>query len=54
MWVADNDLLKQTEIEKRPLLEFWFLLNNKVIDAEKQIAKNKPSTNMRRGRTNTD
>lgn len=55
MWVADGDILKQTELEKKPLLEYWFLLNNKAIETDKAIAKNKALKNKRGGnRTGTD
>lgn len=43
MWVADNDILKQAELEKKPMIEYWFLLNKKAIEADKEIAKNKSS-----------
>ncbi|MBK7885136.1 MAG: hypothetical protein IPJ81_16125 [Chitinophagaceae bacterium] len=50
LWVADNDFTKVKELEKLPLLEYYFLLNKKSADVKKALsAKNKSGKNSRRG-----
>ncbi len=49
-WLADNDIVKVKELEKLPLMEYFFLLNKKTADARKALeAKNKPGKTTRRG-----
>lgn len=45
LWLAENDIIKQSELEKRPLLEYWHLLNKKVIETDKLIAESKAAKN---------
>lgn len=39
MWVADNDPMKEKELEKMPLIAYYFKLNKKVSDTKKAIAE---------------
>lgn len=50
LWLADGDVTKIREYEKLPLLEYFFLLNKKLADAQKALAaKNKSGKTPRRG-----
>jgi hypothetical protein len=38
MWMSDSDPIKQQELEKMPLLEYWHRLTKKMEETEKAIA----------------
>ena len=37
MWISDSDPLKQQELEKMPLLEYWHRLTKKMEETDKAI-----------------
>jgi hypothetical protein len=51
-WVADNDPVKEQAVERKPLLEYWFILNEKIIQAKKEAekAKKEAQQSRRKGR----
>jgi len=38
-WLGDNDPVKIDHISKMPMLDFFIMLNKKIIETEKQIKK---------------
>jgi hypothetical protein len=41
MWLSDEDPLKAKELERIPLVEYWFKLNKKLAEYKKVKQKNK-------------
>jgi hypothetical protein len=52
MWLSDEDPLKAKELERIPLVEYWFKLNKKLADYKKAKQKDKSSKLGKSGRTN--
>lgn len=40
-WLADGDVLKLKVISEMPVIDFFIMLNKKVIETERQIAASK-------------
>jgi len=38
-WLADDDVVKLKAINDGPMLDFFIMLNKKIVDTEKQIKK---------------
>lgn len=38
-WLAENDVSKLKAVNEMPVLEFFIMLNKKVIETKKQIAR---------------
>ena len=40
-WLADNDVVKLKVVSEMPMLDFFIMLNKKIIETEKQIKRAK-------------
>lgn len=53
MWVADDDPGKIIKLERMPMMQYWYLLNNKkaqVRNAAERAKKAKERSKTKRGR----
>jgi len=44
-WLADKDVVKLKAVSEMPMFDFFIMLNKKIEETEKQIARNKRAGN---------
>lgn len=46
-WLAEDDISKLKAVNEMPVLEFFIMLNKKIVETEKQIARARAENNRR-------